>query len=156
MTLAIFWIFGLLAGSLTSRNADTMLAPTMLSAVSGSLSIFGLLTVILLPLLLTATAVFISRPGFLYPVVFLKAFLMAFTGVGLLLTLGSSGWLLRFLLMFSDMLILPPLWFLWLQIVSGRDRLALYCLLIVIFLVILAGFLDYSLVAPFLADLVTF
>ena len=155
-TLVLLWICGLLTGSLVSLSADGILAPTMLAAISGSLSIPGLLLVLLFPLLLTAAAVFISRPVFLYPVAFLKAFLFAFTGAGLLLSLASSGWLIRCLLMFSDSLLLPFLWLLWLQIVSGPDRFAMRRFLTVSLLALLTGILDYSFVAPFLAGLLTF
>lgn len=155
-TLALLWICGLLTGSLVSLSADEILAPTMLAAISGGLSISGLLLVLLFPLLLTAAAVFISRPVFLYPVAFLKAFLFAFTGIGLLLSLASSGWLIRCLLMFSDSLLLPFLWLLWLQIVSGPDRFAMRRFLTVSLLALLTGILDYFLVAPFLAGLLTF
>ena len=155
-TLAVLWTFGALAGSYISLSADKLLASTMHSALESGLSITGLLTMLFFPLLFTAFAVFIPRLGLLYPVVFLKAFLFSYTGAGLLFSLNSSGWLLWFLLMFSEMLILPVLWFLWLQIASGRFRLALYSALPAVFIAFLTGFLDYSLVAPFLADLVTF
>ena len=155
-TFILLWICGLLTGSLVSISADEILAPTMLAAISGSLSISGLLLVLFFPLLLTAAAVFISRPAVLYLIAFLKAFLFAFTGIGLLLSLESSGWLVRCLLMFSDSLLLPFLWLLWLQMLSGHEGFPMTRFVSVSLLALLTGILDCSFVAPFLAGLLSF
>ena len=151
--LAVLWLLGLLSGSLVSLSAGTLLAPTMRSAVSGGMSIFGLLAALLLPLLFTAMAVFISQPALLFPVVFLKGFLFSFTGSGVLAAFGTSGWLIRVLLMFSDLLVLPLLWWVWIQVFSGERNTVLRCNALAFVIAVVIGCFDYTLVAPFLAGL---
>lgn len=152
--LAFAWISGLLLGAYFSLSADTILSSTMLAAPFGSLSISGLLTVLLLPLFLSALAVYFSQPILLISVVFLKAFLYTYTGIGLLLTYHSAGWILRFLLMFSDTLMLPILWLIWLR-AAPWDRRALYRYGVVCTIfAFLIGCIDYAYVVPFLAHLI--
>ena len=151
--LAAFWLLGLLSGSLIALSAGTLLAPTMRSAVSCGMSIFGLLAALLLPLLFTAMAVYISQPALLFPVVFFKGFLFSFTGSGVLAAFGASGWLIRVLLMFSDLLVLPLLWWIWLRSFSNERNDALRCSTMAAVIAAVIGCFDYAFVAPFLAGL---
>lgn len=152
--LASLWIIGLLFGAVIALSADTFLVPTMLSALQGSLSIFGLLIALLLPLLITALAVYISQPILLFPLAFLKAFLFAFSAVGVFASVGESAWLIKGLLMFSDTLALPFLWWLWLQVVDSEDGTVLRCMVPAAVFVVLIGCFDYAFVAPFMARLI--
>ena len=151
--LASFWAAGLLLGALAAISADDLLASTMRTAVSGGMSISGLLSALLLPLLFSAFAVYVSKP-LLLPVVFLKAFLFAYTGAGILAAFGSAGWLIACLLMFSDALMLPLLWCFWLRSVSQPRRELLRSGAFCLAGAALIGCFDYCLVAPFLASLI--
>jgi len=95
IVLSLLWLFGLLTGAILSISADTLLSSAMLSAFTGSLSIFCLLSALLLPLLFTVFSVYISQPCILLLVAFIKAFLFSFVGIGLLESFGSSAWLVR-------------------------------------------------------------
>ena len=152
--LAFAWVGGLLLGAVVSASADNLLASTMRAALSGSMSIMGPVAVVLLPLFLSAYAVYFSQPAMLVSMVFLKAFLFAYTGAGLLILYPVSGWLLRWLLMFSDMMSLPILWFLW---VSGnfKSRAELPCRVVICAVAsVVICCVDLFLVAPFLARLI--
>ena len=151
--LAVLWLLGLLFGSLMALSADILLVPTMRSAVSAGMSIFGLLAALLFPLLFTAMAVYISQPKLLLPVVFLKGFFFSFTGVGFLVAFGSSGWLIRCLLMFSDLLVLPLLWWVWLQSFANAQHATLRHNALAAVIAAAIGCIDYAWVAPFLAGL---
>ena len=152
--LAIFWITGLLLGTLTSLLADDLLFSTMRMALCGGMSILGLLVALLLPLLITAFAVYISQPLLFLPLSFLKAFLFSFVGAGLLTAFGSSAWLLRILLMFADSLTLPLLWWVWLRVLSDEYSSPMRSTLVAAAFVALIGCFDYVYVAPFLALLI--
>lgn len=152
--LAFAWIGGLFLGAVASVSADKLLASTMRAAVSGSMSITGPIAVLLLPLFLSAYAVYFSQPALLVAVAFLKAFLFAYTGAGLLISYPVSGWLLQWLMMFSDMMSLPLLWLLW---ISGdfKNQSLLTCRFVVCAVAsVLIGCVDLLLVAPFLARLI--
>ena len=152
--LAFAWLGGLFLGAVISVSADNLLASTMRAALSGSMSITGPIAVVLLPFLLSAYAVYFSQPTMLISVIFLKAFLFAYTGAGLLILYPVSGWLLQWLLMFSDMMSMPVLWFLW---ISGRfkNRISLpYRIVICTACSVLIGCVDLFMIAPFLARLI--
>lgn len=150
--LALFWVAGLLLGAILSLSADTLLLPTMHTALFGSMSISGLLTSLLLPLFFTAFAVYISQPMLLPLIAFLKAFFFSFTAVGFLMTFGASAWLIRNLLMFSETLTLPLLWWLWMYLLS-ENCVVWYSTIPVGLAIVLIGCVDYTFIGPFLAAL---
>lgn len=154
--LAVCWCVGLLFGIFVSLSAGDFLASTMHAALSGSLSIFGLLTVILLPFLLSALAVSISMPILLIPIVFLKAFLFAFTGMGILTAFYAARWVLAGLLLFCDTLTQPLLWWFWLHAIPNGGSFLLRRALICVIGTVLVGLFDFYFVAPFLANLISF
>jgi hypothetical protein len=152
--LAFAWVGGLLLGAVVSVSADNLLASTMRAALSGSMSIMGPVAVVLLPLFLSAYAVYFSQPIMLAAVVFLKAFLFAYAGAALLILYPVSGWLLRWLLMFSDMVTMPILWFLWIS-VSFDNRESLHRRIVICaFCSVLVGCVDLFMIVPFLARLI--
>lgn len=154
IVLSLLWIYGLFLGALLSFSADSLLSSTMLSVIDGRLSIISFLSALLLPLFFTVLAVYISQPVVIFLLIFMKAFLFSFVGIGLLNSFDSSAWLLRCLLMFSDSLLLPILWWIWLQSFSN-DRQAVFRFSILAAAgILLIGCIDYTLVAPFLDALI--
>ena len=152
--LAFAWISGLFLGSLISLAADNILSSTMLAAAHSGMSISGLLAVLLLPLLFSALAVYISKPIFLIPIVFLKAFLFSFSAAGFLIACDSAAWLFCFLMMFSDTLMLPFLWWFWIISLTLESRTAIRGAVICTVCAFVIGFCDYFFVSPFLAGLI--
>ena len=152
--LAFAWIVGLLLGAVLSVSADKLLASTMHAAISGSMSISGLIAVVLLPLLLSAYAVYFSQPAWLLLIIFLKAFLFAYTGAAILILYPTSGWLIGCLMMFSDALILPFLWWFWLFSASAPREQVLRRTAACAIWFLLIGCVDFAVVAPFLAHLI--
>ena len=152
--LALAWIGGLLLGAMLSVSADKLLTSTMRAAVSGSMSISGLIAVVLLPLLLSAYAVYFSQPVLLISTVFLKAFLFAYTGIAVLISYPASGWLIQCLLMFSDALMVPFLWWVWLCATSGSRNPSLRRIVACTVWSALVGCVDITVIAPFLARLI--
>ena len=153
-TLALSWIIGLLNGLLFSLSADTLLSSTMRIAINGGMSISGLLTALLLPFLFSAFAVFISQLWLLIPIAFVKAFLFSFTGLGVLLTFGSAGWLICLLFMFAESLAMPILWWYWLRVSGDSGRTVFHNCFPAVLCVGLVGCIDQWIVAPFLACLI--
>lgn len=154
LILAFAWILGLLLGSVISLAADNILSPTMLAAVHSNMSISGLLTVLLLPLLFSAFAVYISKPILLIPIVFLKAFLFSYSAAGFLIACDSAAWLLCFLMMFSDTLMLPFLWWFWIRTLTLESSTAIRSAVFCSLCAFVIGFCDYAFVSPFLAGLI--
>ena len=151
--LVFAWIFGLLIGAVFSVSADKLLFSTMRGAILSSMSITGPVTVVLLPLLLSAYAVYFSQPAMLVLVVFLKAFLFAYTGAGLLMLYPVSGWLLRWLLMFSDTMVMPILWLIWLSDSTEGSAFKVRRIAICMAGAMLISCVDLFQIAPFLSRL---
>ena len=120
LLLAAAWFLGLLAGAYLFSSADQSSASLMRAAVSGRVSIVGSLVVTLLPFLFSAFAVYVSRPALLLPIAFGKGVSVSLVSLGIGAALGGAAWLIRGLVMFSDLAVTPLLVFYWLRHISGR------------------------------------
>lgn len=140
-------VLGILWGSHTGIISDSW----MLGALTSPLSIPGLTAILLVPFLLIALAIFYSRLWLLCLTLVMKMFCFGACGWALTAFFGSAGWLVRFLLMFSDSMMLPMLCFLALRRCTGR--LSRGDFLLGVGWMVLVGALDFWLVSPFLATL---
>ena len=113
--LAFIWLLGLHCGISVFRISQISFFPLMRGAEDCSVSIVGLLSVSLLPFLFSALAVYIRSFPLLGLLCFIKSSLFAFVSMGLFSTYDSAGWLLRLLMMFSDLCSLVPLWWCWIR-----------------------------------------
>jgi hypothetical protein len=82
-------------------------------------SIFGLLICLCLPFLFSAFAVYISAPGLLFLIAFVKAAASGFFFTAVHTAFGSCGWLVRYLLFFTDVFGSVLLYHYWLRHISG-------------------------------------
>lgn len=154
--LACFWLSGFLCGILVYLYAGRTLVSMMRSTLRVSVSIVGMLCVTTLPFLLSAFAVFLSKPALLLPICFGKAFLLAFVSIGMLQAFGSAGWLLRWILLFSDFVYVPLLYCFWLRHISGVRPLDSWETALMCSLGLLIGSVNFSVISPFLAGLIVF
>lgn len=154
--LAFPWITGLIAGAITSIFAGDSFLPLMRGALYSPVSIVSLLSAMLLPLLFSAFAVYISCQWLLIPVVVAKGFLYAFFCAGILFSFGSAGWLLRLLLIFSDTLMLPVFWMFWLRSLKSGKSGILMRVVPAVSAALLIGSIDHTLISPFLAEILSF
>ena len=149
--LAFFWICGLLFGLILYFSAGDITASLMRSAFFSSVSIVNLLISCLLPFLFSAYAVYLEKPGLFALIIFWKACFLMFFSMGTLEAFGSGGWLVRALLMFSDICTTGVLYLYWsIHIFSGRKhscRGLPGCILAVL---LINGF-DFYYIAPVLA-----
>ena len=153
--LAISWIGGLILGAVIVTSADTLLFPTMRTAIFGCMSISGLLVSVLLPLLFTAFAVYYSQIWLIFLIAFLKAFLFSFVGTGILVSFHGAAWLIRDLFLFRQTLTIPFLWYLWMCLLSDNRRKALGGAILTGIGILLIGCVDYVFIEPFLMALIS-
>lgn len=152
--LAFCWTAGLLSGAAVYLSAEKSLDSLMRGALGRPVSIVSLLCVTILPFLLSAFAVYISKPWLLLPVSFGDAFVLCFVSLGVMQCGGSAGWLVRWLLMFSASLAAPLLYLYWLRHVTGRRRFSSLEAACVLCLYALIGSIDYRLISPMLVRLI--
>lgn len=154
--LAFIWVCGLFFGVNLSDSAGSDFVSLMRGASRCSVSIVCLLSVSLLPFFFSAFAVYIRSFRFLAALCFIKGCLFAFISAGIFLAFKDAGWLLRLLMMFSDLFCLVPLWWCWISLITGGPQgrfgpvwkgslvaLGIVCL-------------DFCFVSPFLAKLVEY
>lgn len=146
--LHVVWILGLLCGGLFAVCADHSVFSWMRMPPGGHLSIVGLLLVPFFPFLITALAVYLSCPWLIYLTCAYKGFCYgACVGV-IRMAFGSAAGLIHVLLLFTDCLTMPVLYWLWIQSLQGSFRLRKASSCAVLFAIIAA--VDWKWVAPFL------
>lgn len=153
LLLALTWLSGWLCGLLFAFLSDDFLISLMRGTLTAPVSIVRLLGASTLPFLISTFAVFLLRP-ILLPVCFLRAFLSGLLSGGLVRVFGSSAWLIRFFLMFGDILTAPILYWFWLRGVQNRHRPSFWETAACISAALLIGSVDYRFISPFLARLI--
>ena len=153
LLLSSLWIMGLLSGIWVFAASDPSVISLMRSAVYSPVSIVGLLFVTGLPFLLSAFAVFLSCRWLVLSIVFCKGICLSYVSLGVMLSFGNAGWLICLLAGFSDAVAAPLLFWFWMTCFEDNDPLRRYKCLMTAAIVILAGSVEYSLIQPFLAEL---
>lgn len=151
--LAFGWALGLICGYCLFLHTDDPVLSLMRTAVKCRVSISGLVNVTLIPFLISAMAVSLSRPRLLALVAWGKAFSFAFVSLCTLRAFGGGGWLAWPLVMFSDICVMPVLWLYWLRHISGGRGFSLRELVPYLLAAGLIGVADHLFISPFLAGL---
>ena len=149
--LAFIWCFGLFLGTLFASQSDTPLSFMMRLAADSPVSVVTLMAGAVLPFLLTACAVWISKPQFILLICFLKGFIYAFCAHGSAMAFGAAFWIFRLLLLFTDHFTVVMLMWFWVRNISGFRDTAFRDLFISVLTVFAAGLVDICLISPFLA-----
>lgn len=152
--LALSWFLGLVLGGSFAVKSSLSLISLMRTVTEHGVSIVGLLGVTALPFLFTAVAVYFDQPWLLPVIAFCKAFLWSYTGCLIVRSFDTAGWLVRFLVLFTDSASLPLLFYLWLT--HLQRRMINYCFRFGVCLACIAAVavVDYLMVSPFLALLI--
>lgn len=156
LILAFSWLLGLICGILVCLSAGNSFASWMRSTVYGAVSIVSLLFVTILPFLFSALAVYLSKPVLLLVICFCKAFLLSYVSLGVYQAFGSAGWLVRYLLSFSECMSAPLLYWCWQRYLLGKASLFGWESAYAFALAVLIGSADYCIISPFLASLIDF
>ena len=98
--LAFLWVFSTIVGWLVSSN-DTHILSLMPAATQCSLSIIGVLTISILPLVITIAGLVTNKFVIIYILYIIKAFSAGYLLYAISCVYGSSGWLIQSLLLFS-------------------------------------------------------
>lgn len=150
---AVILIVGILAGVRLSYAADDSILT--LASVSGNtgLTFWGIAAVLLLPLLISLCAFHFNIPILILPIAFLKSAAFGFCSCCVIFAYGDAGWLVRFLVLFSDSAMFVVLCWYWFSHLEGvRTRLRQDTVLCFVLAVVI-GMFDYIYISPFLAML---
>lgn len=152
-SLVVFWCVGLICGIFTAAGAGN-LSSLMRACCHSRVSIVGLMFVPTLPFLFSAVAVYFSFPRLLYPIGFLKAFSFGFCLQAVSSAFGSAGWLMRFLLLFTNCMTIPVLCWFWLRHVDGNTGNWIRDTLICCGLFLITAILDHSWITPLVYQII--
>ncbi|MBQ6997092.1 MAG: hypothetical protein IJN60_01800 [Oscillospiraceae bacterium] len=123
LPLLFFCVLGLLLGTLLAAHADESVFSWMRRVHFDQVSIVFSLAAQLLPFLIAAYAVSISRPWLLYTVCGCRLFCFAYLGALVWNAFGTAGWLVRFLLFFCDIFLVPLLcWYCFRRVMGEYDE----------------------------------
>lgn len=150
--LAFLWICCLLVGMYVASNDPNILS-LMRVAPKCNVSIVGLTVVLFLPFLISIIGFIYQKLVVIYILSAIKAFASGYLMYGVVFCYASAGWLMRFLLFFSDSAVTVLfLWLLFRHIDERKATLWVDCA-VCIFTAAVIGMTDYLLVAPFLRSL---
>ncbi len=155
LTLIGVWFAGLSLGFVAARfYGDTLVS--CLSLAAGSQATLATPLVTLFPLLVSALAVIIIHPNFLYAICFVRGIILAMMLQALTACYDSGIYLAALFLLFSCMLFSPVLlWYWWRRLSLQMDNFiadTLVCAAVGIVI----GLIDYWFISPFLVDVVIF
>ena len=154
--LSVGWIFGLLSGWYAAIKMQPSLVSSAVELVGYFRMPFFKVLSVCLPFLFSAIAVYCSVPGLILLISVLKAIFFAFCCCYLEYFFGSCSWLLRLLLLFSDICSIPVVFFYWLRHFEGNIHFSLQeHLWLSVFLMIVLG-IDYFIVTPYAVELLSF
>ncbi len=153
LLLAFCWCSGLFCGIFAFLNWGIENISWMRSAPYGAVSIVSLVEITLIPFLISALAVCFSMAWVIYPVCFCKAVLLSFVSMGVMQAFADAGWLMRWLLLFSDLLGAPLLYGFWLRHLPGKPVATVWETGLCLAAITLLGSVEMRIVSPFLASL---
>ena len=152
--LAFVWFLGLESGRLYATQTSNTYLLLMRVAAMTRPSIIGLAVSVLLPFLITIGSVYFARPSIIYILAFLWAELFGYSSACLQLMFGSAGWLIRFLLLFTQCFTAPLLCWLMIRYIGGIKPSFLRDSLIAVSIALTIGTIDYFIISPFLTALI--
>ena len=151
--LVASWFLGIALGCLAANASAAILVELIRSSIGTDLSIIGALTVAVLPFLLSAFAISFDQRWLLLLISIGKAFSFSYCAWGVCLAFGQSGWLVLILFLFTDLFLVPLLYFYWLQHIRGDRTPKVWELPVFLAAAIAIACIDHRFVAPFLTTL---
>lgn len=142
------WLVGMLVGFLFAFGNEASARLVMSPVIFSRSSYFGLISVLILPYIISAFVLLLSRPLWLVPIVFLRAFTFGFVYFIVSFAYQEAGWIARILIMFADS-ISVVLW-LWFILGHPTDKSSKMEITLLLFSLvsIVVGVIDYCFISP--------
>ena len=154
LLLAFIWFLGLMSGRHYYQQASNTYLLLMRASSEFRLSIIGLAVSVLLPFIISAVAVYFSKPAVIYVLAYLYALLFSYAGCCLRMLFSNAGWLIQFMLLFSHCITIPFYCWFSMRYINGRKPTFIRDLWIGIAVISVVGTIDILVISPFLAALI--
>ena len=152
LLLAWCWICGWFLGQFLFLRTDPAVRSLMHGAAACPVSIVGLITGLVFPFLLSASAVLLSEPWLLPILALVRAAICAYLYPGMLPSYGFLQWLL----LFSQLAVLPLYYWVSLHYLTGEKPLSCAGFFFLLALLFLIGSIDYCMITPHRVNLIDF
>ena len=153
MIIAFLWGIGFVCGCLCAACADNFTS-LMRTCCTADVSIVGLFFVPFLPFLISAAAVYCSAPLIVYLTGFCKSFLLGFCVCTVYSGFPGGGWLVSLLLLFTDVLTVPMLFWFQCHAVINPGKTTFKYGMLAIFWFAAVSAVDYFWIVPLLRDII--
>ena len=151
--LTVFWLLGISFGLFFISASNAQFSNLIITVSHQKQSLLGLLSVLFVPVLITAVAVYFTIPILIYIYAVIKAVCFSCTLCAIAIVFGNASWLLLLLLLFTDSFVVIFLLFLWYCLFTCKSISAGKLLLIYFGTFSIIGMIDYFLVSPYLVML---
>lgn len=151
--LALLWLLSICIGIFIAHHLFDDFYSLMHTAASTRVSIVGVLLILLFPVISSAVAVSFSSSKLIYLICTLKGICHGFGLYTILAVFGYGGWLIRFGIMFSECMMLIPLFYFWIRLIDGTAPSLRKDTIICCLIAILVGVFDYFVVSPYIIAL---
>ena len=142
------WITGIVLGFGLSFILKAQSIPLMLVVSDCSISIAGLCFIILVPFLISLISYKLSKRWLIYFWAFVKGVCLGHSIPVMLWSFGTAAWLLHFLLSFSNVITLVPIFFFWFQCIRPEDSLPQKFVRLILIISVCVGLIDFFLISP--------
>ena len=153
MILAFLWGIGFVCGCTCAASTDIFVSLMRACCVAG-VSIVGLFFVPFLPFLISAAAVYYSAPLIVYLTGLWKSFLFGFCICAVWFCFSGGGWLVSLLLLFTDVLTVPTLFWFQCHAVINPGKTTFKCGILAILWFAAVSAVDYFWIVPLLRDII--
>ena len=150
--LIVFWVSGILLGICATDAADSVVVSLMPRFCLISVSIIGILLRNLFFLMITAFAVFLSKPLLLLPAAFIRAFLLSYFLSAIVLAWQGDAWLIVLFSCTSLLSACTFLWF-WFHQISRVSVSVKHEFIACVLVLGILGILEYFVTSPLLLSL---
>lgn len=146
--LSSSWLAGIVLGFGLSFILKAQSIPLMLVASDCSISVAGLCFIVLTPFLISLISYKLSKLWPIYFWAFVKGVCLGHSIPVMLWSFGTAAWLLHFLLSFSNVITLVPIFFFWFQCIRPEDSLPQKFVRLILFISVCVGLIDFFLISP--------
>lgn len=146
--LSLSWLTGIVIGFGLSFILKAQSVPLMTAASDCGISIAGLCFIILTPVLISLISYRLSKLWPIYFWSFVRGVYWGHSIPVMLWSFGTAAWLLHFLLSFSNVITLVPMFCFWLQCIRPEGSIPHKYVRLILIISICVGLIDYFLISP--------
>ncbi len=155
--LACLWCAGLMTGFSVACCAGSSFDSLMHAVLFAPVSFVGLLGGLMLPFLISYLCFRLSGQRLIYAVSFFRAVRFGFCAACMMTCCGSAGWLVTGLLLSADFVMLPLLWWYWMEHFEADSQCHLRRdLAVCLAAAVLSGLIQVMWISPFFTKIMTF